>query len=239
MDDKIFSFISLIRSIKALLLAGKSLINQYPDLLVRGYKMKELFVAFVKTELEPRTLLITCGLPASYKTETSEEVAKIKGYPILRSDLIRLEVLKNEDIFDAKVAGNMNKRLSVYDEVFRRADEIAAKNEGGLILDATFVTQELRRRAAEIAAKNNMTFVILQTSCPPEVSIARIKKRTREKYESNALTEEAYVANKNKFEPVDVDDLKKRYPSLKIMHLTVDTCHDETDRWYVVGVEKR
>jgi len=201
--------------------------------------MKELFVAFVKTELEPRTLLITCGLPASYKTETSEEVAKIKGYPILRSDLIRLEVLKNEDIFDAKVAGNMNKRLSVYDELFRRADELAAKNEGGLILDATFVTQELRRRAAEIAAKNNMTFVILQTSCPQEVSIARIMKRTKEKYESNALTEEAYLANKNKFEPIDIADLKKKYPSLKIIHLTVDTCHDETDRWYVIGVEKR
>jgi hypothetical protein len=201
--------------------------------------MKELFAPFIKTELESRTLIVTCGLPASYKTETSEEVAKIKGYYILRSDLIRLEVLKNEDIFDAKVAGNMNKRLSVYDEVFRRADEFAAKNEGGLILDATFVTQELRRRAAEIAAKNNMTFVILQTSCPQEVSIARIMKRTKEKYESNALTEEAYLANKNKFEPVDIDDLKKRYPSLKIMHLTVDTCHDETDRWYVVGVEKR
>ena len=201
--------------------------------------MNELFVAFVKTELKPRTLLITCGLPASYKTETSEEVAKIKGYPILRSDLIRLEVLKNEDIFDAKVAGNMNKRLSVYDELFRRADELAAKNEGGLILDATFVTQELRRRAAEIAAKNNMTFVILQTSCPQEVSIARIMKRTKEKYESNALTEEAYLANKNKFEPIDIDDLKKKYPSLKITHLTVDTCQDETDRWYVVGVEKR
>jgi len=201
--------------------------------------MKEQFVAFVKKELEPRTLLITCGLPASYKTETSEEVAKIKGYPILRSDLIRLEVLKNEDIFDAKVAGNMNKRLSVYDELFRRADELASKNEGGLILDATFVTQELRRRAAEIAAKNNMTFVILQTSCPQEVSIARIKKRTKEKYESNALSEEAYLANKNKFEPVDIDDLKKRYPSLKITHLTVDTCHDETDRWYVVDEEKR
>ncbi len=201
--------------------------------------MKEQFVAFVKTELEPKTLLITCGLPASYKTETSEEVAKIKGYPILRSDLIRLEVLKNEDIFDAKVAGNMNKRLSVYDELFKRADELAAKSDGGLILDATFVTQELRRRAAEIAAKNNLTFVILQTSCPQEVSIARIMKRTKEKYESNALTEEAYLANKSKFEPVDIDDLKKRYPSLKITHLTVDTCHDETDRWYVVGVEKR
>jgi predicted kinase len=201
--------------------------------------MKEPFASFVKKELEPRTLLITCGLPASYKTETAEEVSKIKGYPILRSDLIRLEVLKNEDIFDAKVAGNMNKRLSVYDEVLRRADELAAKGKGGLILDATFVTQDLRRRAAEIAAKNKMTFVILQTSCPQEVSLARIKKRTKEKYESNALTEEAYLANKNKFEPVDIDDLKKKYPTLKVTHLTVDTCHDETDRWYVVGMEKK
>ncbi len=201
--------------------------------------MKEPFASFVETQLDSRTLLITCGLPASYKTETSEEISKIKRYPILRSDLIRLEVLKNEDIFDAKVAGNMSKRLSVYDELFRRADEQAAKEKGGLILDATFVTQELRRRAAEIAAKNNMTFVILQTSCPQEVSLARIKRRTKEKYESNALTEEAYLANKNKFEPVDIDDLKQKYPSLRIVHLTVDTCHDEADRWYVVGVEKR
>jgi predicted kinase len=201
--------------------------------------VKEPFASFVNTQLEPRTLLITCGLPASYKTETSEEISKIRGYPILRSDLIRLEVLKNEDIFDAKVAGNMSKRLSVYDELFRRADEQAAQKEGGLILDATFVTQELRRRAAEIAAKNSMTFVILQTSCPQGVSIGRIMRRTKEKYESNALTEEAYLANKNKFEPVDIDDLKQKYPSLKIVHLTVDTCHDETDRWYVIAVEKR
>jgi predicted kinase len=201
--------------------------------------MKEPFASFIKKELGPRTLLITCGLPASYKTETAEEVSKIKGYPILRSDLIRLEVLKNEDIFDVKVAGNMNKRLSVYDEVFRRADELAAKSKDGLILDATFVTQELRRRSAEIAAKNNMTFVILQTSCPQEVSLSRIKKRTKEKYESNALTEEAYQANKNKFEPVDIGDLKKKYPTLKVTHLTVDTCRDETDQWFVVGMEKK
>jgi predicted kinase len=201
--------------------------------------LKEPFTAFVKTELGPRTLLITCGLPASYKTETSEEVSKIKGYHILRSDLIRLEVLKNEDVFDVKVAGNMKKRLSVYDEVFRRADETAGKSKNGVILDATFVTQDLRRRAAEIAAKHDLTFVILQTSCPQEVSLTRIKRRTKEKYESNALTEEAYFANKNKFEPVDIDDLKKRYPQLRVTHLTVDTCHDNSDDWYIVGIEKR
>ena len=103
----------------------------------------------------------------------------------------------------------MNKRLSVYDEVFRRADDLAQKDVPGIILDATFVTQDLRRRAAEIAAKHNMTFVILQTSCPEEVSIARIERRTKEKYESNALTVDAYLANKKKFEPVDIEDIKK------------------------------
>ena len=200
--------------------------------------MKEPFAEFIKKNLGPKTLLITCGLPASYKTETSEEVAKLKGYTILRSDLIRLEVLKNEDVFDAKVAGNMNKRLSVYDEVFRRADELARKSSAGMILDATFITEELRMRAAEIAANHNLAFVILQTSCPQEVSLERIKRRTKEKYESNALTEEAYLANKNKFEPVDLEDLRKRFPQLKVTHLMVDTCRDETDRWYVIGVEK-
>jgi len=202
--------------------------------------MKEPFASFIKANLQPRTLLITCGLPASYKTETSEEIAKIKGYPILRSDLIRLEVLKNEDVFDVKVAGNMNKRLSVYDEVFRRADELAKKDQkGGMILDATFVAQDLRERAAEIAAKNDMTFVILQTSCPQEVSLNRISKRTKEKYESNALTPDAYLANKSKFEPVNIDAIKTKYPNLKIVHLTVDTCHDEKDKWAIISEEKR
>jgi predicted kinase len=209
------------------------------NLISRGMNLREPFAEFVKSNLGPNTLLITCGLPATWKTETSEEISKIKGYPILRSDLIRLEVLKGEDVFDAKVAGNMNKRLSVYDEVFRRADDLAAKNKKGLILDATFVAQDLRRRAAEIAAKHSMTFVILQTSCPEEVSVARLQRRTKEKYESNALTVDAYLANKKKFEPVDVDDLKTMYPKLKILHLTVDTCHDSPSDWHIVGMAKR
>jgi hypothetical protein len=197
------------------------------------------FAEFVKTRLRNGVLLITCGLPGTWKTETSEEVSKIRGYPILRSDMIRLEVLKNENVFDEKVASNMSKRLSVYDEMFRRAEDLVQKSKKGVILDATFVTQELRRRAAEIAAKFDMTFVILQTSCPEEVSIARILRRTKENYESNALTVEAYRNNRDKFEPVDIDDLKKRYPRLQIVHLIVDTCHDSSEDWYMIGMEKR
>ncbi|UCG99672.1 MAG: AAA family ATPase [Deltaproteobacteria bacterium] len=196
--------------------------------------MKEPFVDFMKTELVPETLLIACGLPGSYKTETTEVIAELKGYKILRTDLIRLEVLKNEDIFDERVASNMKKRELVYEKMFSWADELAGKGEG-VILDATFIAQALRRRAAEIAARHSKVFVIQQTQCPQEVSLRRISERTREDYQSNALTEQAYLNNKKRFQPVDLEDLKGLYPSLSIMHLLVDTTSDLVDEWCVIG----
>jgi predicted kinase len=200
--------------------------------------MKKSFLKYVKKELGDDFLLITTGLPATWKTETSDEVVKIKQCPMLRSDIIRLEVLKGQDVFDEKVAGNMSNRLSVYDEVFRRANE-TLKGSHCAILDATFITQELRKRAAEIAAKNDKTLVILQTQCPKEVSLRRISKRTKENYESNAITEEAYLNNVSKFEPVVVDDIKQLFPSLPIIHLTVDTSQGELNKLYLVGIEKQ
>jgi len=200
--------------------------------------LRQPFVGFVENELGTRFLLIVCGLPGTWKTETTEEVSKIKGYPLLRTDLIRLEVLKNEDIFDEKVASNMDKRTLVYDEMFTRAEEILSEGDG-VILDATFVTQSLRRRAAAIATKHNLTFIIMQTDCPQEVSIARILKRTKEDYESNALTEEAYFSNKKKFEEVNLDDLKGLYPNLNIIHFIVDTRNDQPEDWYITNVQKK
>jgi predicted kinase len=195
--------------------------------------MREPFKEYMTKELGADTVLIACGLPASYKTETTEVIARLKDYTILRTDLIRLHVLKGEDIFDEKVASSMDKRNLVYDEMFRRASGLATEDKG-VILDATFITQKLRRRAAEVAALNNKTFVIQQTVCSREVSLNRISKRTRENYESNAITEQAYLNNKNKFEPVDLADLKGLYPHLKIIHLIVDTASDLEDEWRVI-----
>jgi len=200
--------------------------------------MKEPFAKFIETELEPGTLLIACGLPGTWKTETTVEVSKIKGYPILRTDLIRLEVLKDMDIFDEKVANNYEIRKRVYDEMFKRTEETLQK-DNDVILDATFVTQELRRKAAGIAAAQNKIFVVLQTNCSKDASINRILKRTKENYESNALTEQAYLNNLKKFENVDLDDLKGLYPELPIVHLTVDTELDSPEDWYIIGMEKR
>jgi predicted kinase len=200
--------------------------------------LREPFRKFIKNKLKNGFLLIACGLPGTWKTETTEEVQKIKGGKLLRTDIIRLEVLKNQDIFDSKVAGDMKKRTQVYDVMFEQADEAFRSNKN-VILDATFVTQALRQQAAAIAAKNKVHFIILQTDCPQDVSIKRILARDKDNYVSNALTEEAYLNNKNKFEAVDLVALKKSNPKLKLIQLVVDTALDPPEDWYITKYEKR
>jgi len=195
--------------------------------------MRELFKEFVERQMEDNAVLITCGLPATNKSETAEVVVRLKGYEMVRSDIIRLEVLKGEDIFDEKVASNMDKRKMVYDKMFSTADELASQGKG-VILDATFITQKLRMRAAEVAAKNHKTFIIQQTQCPEAYSLNKISQRTKDNYESNALTPQAYFNNKGKFEPIDLEEIKARFPELSIVHLVVDTASDSEDEWYVI-----
>jgi len=200
--------------------------------------MRVPFKQFVEERIEGDAVLIACGLPATNKTETTEIIARLKGCEMLRTDLIRREVLKGEDIFDEKVASDMDKRTLVYDTMFAMADDLSARGKG-VILDATFITQSLRRRAAAVAAKNRKTFIIQQTQCPQEYSLDKISKRSKENYESNALTEQAYLNNRERFEPVDLDDLKERHPDLRIVHLLVETASDSDDEWFVIGEIER
>ena len=201
--------------------------------------MREPFLIYIKDELGDDFLLIACGLPGTWKTETTEEIAKIKGYPMLRSDIIRLEVLKDEDIFDEKVASSPENRRMVYEEMFKRAEAMVKDETGGLILDATFFTQELRSRAAELAQGASRPLVIAECVCTEEASIRRILKRTKENYESNALTRQAYLNNKKIFETVDIDELKRTYTDLPIIQLTIDTEFDDPPRWRITAIKKR
>jgi predicted kinase len=201
-------------------------------------KLKKSFKSFIETMPETNTLVITCGLPGTLKTETSEEISRLKGYPILRTDLIRKELLRNEDIFDEKVASNIDKRKLIYDEMFHSAEEVFQKSDS-VILDATFFTQSLRMQAAAIAGQYNKRFIILQTSCPQKVAISRILKRSKENYESNALTEQAYLNNKKSFEAVTLDDLKQLNTNLHIIHLIVDTSLERPEDWYIIQIERR
>ena len=201
--------------------------------------MEKDFKEVIQSEVPSDSVLISVGLPGSWKSPVTEEIAKMKGFQILRSDMIRLEVLKGEDVFDNKVASDPNRRKRVYEEMFRRAEATLKNDPAGLILDATFFTQELRGRAAELAEKFHRAFVIAECICTEEKSIELILKRTKENYESNALTREAYLNNKALFQPVDVNDLKKQFGKLSIIHLAIDTEEETLPGWRIRKIEKR
>jgi len=201
--------------------------------------MERNFSELIESEVPKDCLMISVGLPGSWKSPVTEEIAKIKGFQILRSDLIRLEVLKGLDVFDNRVASDPDNRRKVYEEMFRQAKSALETSKGGLILDATFFTQELRSRAAELAMKANRAFVIAECVCSEERSIQRISKRTKENYESNALTKEAYLNNKALFQPVDIENLKKKFTNYFIIHLTIDTEYDTLPDWKIIKIQKR
>ena len=200
--------------------------------------MKKDFVRVIESEIPEDCVLISVGLPGSWKSPVMEEIAKMKGFQILRSDLIRLEVLKGLDVFDNKVASHPENRKKVYDEMFRQAAEVLRTSAKGLILDATFFTQDLRSSAAELAQRENRTLVIAECVCSEEKSIERILKRTKDNYESNALTREAYLNNKVLFQPVNIQDLKERFKAVPMIHLTIDTEYDRLPDWKIKRIEK-
>ena len=201
--------------------------------------MERNFSDVIQSEIPKDCVLISVGLPGSWKSPVTEEIARLKGFQILRSDLIRLEVLKGEDIFDNKVASDPSRRKKVYEEMFRQAENTLKTIQDGLILDATFFTQELRSKAAELAEKAHRTFVIAECVCTEGRSIERILKRTKENYESNALTKEAYLNNKALFQPIEPLDLKKCFKTLPIVYLTIDTEYDTPSDWKIRKIEKR
>jgi predicted kinase len=201
--------------------------------------MEKSFSEVVKSEVPDGSLLISVGLPGSWKSPVTEEIARLKGFQILRSDIIRLEVLKDDDIFDNKVASDPDKRKKVYEEMFKRAENTLKTTHDGLILDATFFTQELRSRAAQLVEKGHRAFVIAECVCTEAKSLERISKRTKENYESNALTKEAYLNNKALFQPIDTADLKKRFKTLPIVYLKIDTEYDTAPDWKVKKIDKR
>ncbi len=200
--------------------------------------MERGFVEVIQSEVPKDCVLISVGLPGSWKSPVMEEIARLKGFQILRSDIIRLEVLKGLDVFDNQVASNPENREKVYGEMFRQAAEALKTSVRGLILDATFFTQDLRSKAAELAQKANRAFAIAECVCTEKKSMERILKRTKENYESNALTREAYLNNKALFQPVDMTDLKKRFKTVRLVHLTIDTEEDSLPGWKIKRIEK-
>lgn len=195
--------------------------------------IEELFREYIHQRLLQNTLTITCGLPAAGKSLAAKMIKKAKGTEILRSDFIRRELLKDQDIFSKETASDMNLRLKIYEEMFQRAENFA-KEGSGIILDATFIKHDLRVRAAKIAEKHHLNFLLLEVVAQEDVCLSRIKNRTKEISTSNAITEDAYFNNKKDYEPIDIDRIKKEVPKVYGTYIVVDTSEDVPKTWSIL-----
>jgi len=144
--------------------------------------------------------------------------------------MIRKDLLRGLDIFDEAVASDEKKKEAVYDEMFRRAEE-GIRRASDVALDATFFRQELRLKAAQIASECGRCFVVIECVCSGEKALERIRGRAFRDYESNALTESAYENVKRAFEPLDLCEIKARFPSVPILYMRINT--EEEDRWKI------
>lgn len=85
-------------------------------------------------------LYVVCGLPGVGKTTVSTELAERTGDELLRSDVVRSDVVVDPSYTPGEIR-------RVYDELFERARQ-RLSTDGGAVLDATFGRTELRDRAA-------------------------------------------------------------------------------------------
>ncbi|HDI78807.1 MAG TPA: hypothetical protein ENF54_04115 [Desulfobacteraceae bacterium] len=187
--------------------------------------------------IERDSVVISCGLPATCKSGLAAVLSRSTGHVIVATDMLRLEIMKGHDIFSESVASDMRKRSSVYDEMFYLTDRLCHMGYG-VVMDATFIKQELRVKGAEIANTHRRSFYIFETDCSEHKALLRISRRSRDRYDSNAITDRAYFNNKSGFEGIDINHLKELFPLLSIIHLRIDTESDDSSEWKIIRFQK-
>jgi predicted kinase len=91
------------------------------------------------------SLVAVCGLPGVGKTTVAETVADRLDGRLLRTDVVRKEILTDPDYTEAE-------SRMVYDELFERARETVASGRS-VVLDGTFQDADRRDRLAALAAE--------------------------------------------------------------------------------------
>ncbi len=132
-------------------------------------------------------IILVAGLPGVGKTSVARELSKRFGLELLRSDVIRKEIL-------GKKTYEQEEKFAVYDEMFERAGRL--KN---VVLDATFYKQELRDRARKLANALGTELFIVECVCPEELVKERLGKRYGDESEAGYA---AYKVVKRAFEPI-------------------------------------
>ncbi len=136
-------------------------------------------------------LIVVCGLPGTGKTTISKALSQATGYTLIRTDVIRKELLKENKYTEKE-------RDAVYKKIFTIADQ---KLRGGeeCILDGTFYKKSLRDEARETAEKNGSKFHLVECVLNEDIVKKRVNERKNDESDANFSV---YHSVKKNFEPI-------------------------------------
>lgn len=140
--------------------------------------------------------MVVCGLPGAGKTTVAEEIVDRTGAELLRTDVVRKDVVPDPDYTEAETR-------RVYGELFDRAAAAVAAR-GAAVLDGTFREERYRRAARETAADLGATFDLVKVECSEEVVRERIAAREGDASDADFAVHELL---REEFEAVDAPDL--------------------------------
>ncbi|WP_158055575.1 AAA family ATPase [Halorussus halophilus] len=154
-------------------------------------------------------LVVVCGLPGVGKTTVAERIAEETDGRLLRTDVIRKEIISDPEYTDEE-------SQMVYDELFRRGRETVEAGRTA-VFDATFQDEAERARARELAAELETGFRLVKVECAEGVVKERIESREDDASDADFEIHELY---RETFDAISAD------------HVTVDNSDspEETER---------
>jgi predicted kinase len=124
------------------------------------------------------------GVIASGKSSVAARLGLAMSAPILEADRTRkrmVGVQPLQRLEEPAWSGPYDPAFSakVYGELFRRASVVLSSGRG-VVLDASFRSNELRRAARDLAAAHGVPFRFVECRAPRDVCLARLAVRERQ-----------------------------------------------------------
>jgi predicted kinase len=122
-------------------------------------------------------LIVVRGRSGTGKTTVAKQLAEATHITHLATDRLRQEMLRAGDMAtDGAERYAVRQRERVYEELFRRAQELLAVGRSA-ILDGTFLSASQRQRAWDLARQCNARFLVVHCHCAEELQRQRIEAR--------------------------------------------------------------
>jgi hypothetical protein len=172
------------------------------------------------------------GLVGTGKSTLAETLAPLLGAEVIRSDVLRKELLNISPIsrhYDDFGEGIYSEYISK--QTYKRALEIASErmnNGKSVIIDASYKSVGDRMDAYETANKLSAGFYLLECTCPDKIIKKRLEKRKMSNSEVSDGRWEIYLAQKADFE--QISEIPEEQHIIIDTSLDRDACLDKLIR---------